>query len=591
MAKQAVGPVIRYLDKAVLAACALVFLYFVAMYGVMSPNKVGAEGQDMFGPGEIDPQIRAEAERLRERLLTAEPPVIDHSGGANPTLVIPNLSELDDVLALARVPAKITSPVQPGLPVPERGGRVEQQRVDLVEVVALEKPRVHAGRSGVYLAPPTEFKGGEVTAAADASFLQDANWTIVFSQFNRAEQERRFRDAGYGRYAAPIVLGLDLQRRLRLPGGGWSDWSAIEPVSRMRRPTISPPAVERGEKGVYAVDPKVREDIDLFFDKVSKGENNGAQCDLLRPLFPAIAYGDPWRIPQVDGLDVQAMDADFQATPLCRYPECDVQAEQIDPNASFDDLYKQSEEAIKAQNFELALRLAEAAIDHAKQGNRERDERKAKELLDKIQFEKARAVAAMATKQMKPIQLVWAHDATDLQSGRTYQYRARIRLLNPYCGQPTLLNDPLNAAVVELNSEWSEPSDPIIISPDTLIFVRSDRPANQEVKVEVFKWYAGSWLMRQFSVTPGDRIGEIRSVKSPRSGEKVEVDFFTGAVVVDVDFRHRATIRDKRTSRFDTVDTTALIYRDSAGSLRQNVMAFDKVSPTYDELKRLVPKE
>ena len=45
MAKQTVGPIVRHLEKAVLAVAAGAFLYVVATHGVVSPNKVSLDGQ------------------------------------------------------------------------------------------------------------------------------------------------------------------------------------------------------------------------------------------------------------------------------------------------------------------------------------------------------------------------------------------------------------------------------------------------------------------------------------------------------------------------------------------------------------------
>ena len=94
MAKQAVGPIVRHVEKAVLGVCAAGFLYVVAMYGVVSPNKVGPE-DNKLGPAEVDRRVAAEAEAVCERLRQFNPPAEPYQ---DPTSA---LQEVVDPLKLA----------------------------------------------------------------------------------------------------------------------------------------------------------------------------------------------------------------------------------------------------------------------------------------------------------------------------------------------------------------------------------------------------------------------------------------------------------------------------------------------------------
>jgi len=574
MAKQAVGPFIRYLDKAVLGACAALFLYFVAVYGVLSPNKAESEGAQV-GPGEVDSLIRTEADRLRDKLLSAEPPPIPEEEN----LVIPDLRRLDDPLALAQVPPRLPSPVPPGLPVPKGPADAVQKVVELAEVIALQKPRVITGRSGVYLSDPAEFRGGQPPTTEDASTLQDSNWATVYAVFDRAAQERLFAEAGYAEPRA-VVLGIDLQRRMQQPGGTWTEWSDVRTVSRMALTEYPQPQVELTPKGIYTVSDDEREDVDEFLELITKGENNEAQCDLMRPLFPLTEYGDPWVYPKDVELDILAQDAEAQKESRCRYPECAETVTTVDSQLDYSDLMKEAERELTDGKLSAALAYAEAALGKAAVGSR--DANKAEELIDKIKREQARVQQAATYQERLPQLVVWAHDAgaTNLLSGRTYQYRARLRLFNNYCAKPTLLKEPLKAAQVELVGPWSEPSDPKLVPPDTAIFVRSARAAKQEVKVEVFKWFAGNWRSSQFSVTVGDPIGEPKTERSTGGSvdERTLVDYSTGAVVIDIDFRRRVALPARKTGKLETMETTALVYVDASGNLHENFLDLDKDS-------------
>lgn len=590
MAKQAVGPIIRYLDKAVLLVCGGAFLYVVAMYGVVSPIKAGPEGGEQFGPGDIDPQIKVEAERLREKLRDAEPP--QPNPDEEKPFERPNLSHMDDVLALAGVDASIPSPVPPGLPVPKGEDEVEQRKINLVDIVPPDKPAVMVGRSGLYLDPPGEFKPGSQPKTSNESFLQDSNWATVFVTFDRAKQEAMFRDAGYaGLQANALFLGLDVERRVQQPTGGWTDWAAVNATRIMEQPALPEPEVYKAEKGLYAVSDKDREAVDLFADLISDGDNNEAQCDLQRPLFPSIAYGDNWTYPRVDGADALSLDAEIQDTAACRYPECAGAGSSVDSNLSYDDLYKAAEELFKAEKYDAALENAEAARDKAERNNEDRNAKKANELADKIKIEIARVAQQRLNADRLPTQLLWAHDAGigSLLSGRTYQYRVRVRVFNQYAGKPTLLIEPEQASVVEQVSPWSDPSDPFTIEPDTVIFVKSDKASKLEVKVEVFKWFTGEWFARQFNVTVGDMIGEPKKITTPRGKELV--DFSTGATVVDIDFLRTAMIPARRGNKLENVQTTAFVYVDASGNLHENLLDLDKSSETYKRLRSAVWEE
>ena len=73
MAKQTVGPLVRHVEKAVLAICAGGFFYVVAMFGALSPNKVEVNGEPVASNDEIvrrissmDPGSTVELTVLRE---------------------------------------------------------------------------------------------------------------------------------------------------------------------------------------------------------------------------------------------------------------------------------------------------------------------------------------------------------------------------------------------------------------------------------------------------------------------------------------------------------------------------------------------
>ncbi len=577
MAKQPVGPVVRHLEKAILAVCGGALLYFVAMFGVMSPNQAGGPGEEV-GPAEIGGQIRNEAERLRDNLLRASAPTMDETE----KVTIPNLAALTDPVALAGVDRTVPSPVQPAPAVPPLEGEIERKSIELVDVIQTGRPGVLVGRSGVYLAPAGEFKA-RPDPRTDESTLADVNWGTVWAPFDRAEQEALYAAADYGNVSRAVFLGADLQRRMMMPNGTWTDWEMVPTISLTADPPYPQPQVYPTGTGNYNVSEQDRQAVRGFIELIVDGENNAAQLELMRPLFPAIKYGDPWLFPKPAEYNVLVMDAEYQREDRCRYPEC-APAEATRQDQDFDELMEEAQTAFDEDRLEIAMQRAQAAKDKAES---DRDRQEADKLLANIQ--RAMAEAARRAAERLPVQILWAHDAgfNSLRSGRTYQYRMRARLYNRLCGIPTLLADPKQAEIVEMVGPWSEPSEVVAIRPDTVIFLRSARANRQEVKVEVFKWDAGEWFQRSFTVGVGQRIGEPKSV-SLTDGERRTVDFDTGAVVVDIDFRRTATVPSRRGARLETVDTAALVYIDPSGQLHEHLMDVDKASDQYGRLKDLV---
>ena len=580
MAKQTVGPIVRHLEKAVLAASAGVFLYIVATHGVVSPSKLGPEGQKM-GPAELDNQARVQADNLRDKLLRATPspsPVPDP---------MPRLVKASDPLDLAGVEQHIPRPVQFGLPIPIFSRNIGVGRTaDLIEVVKLSKPEIglqQQGRSGVFLVPPAAFHSGTEGGGTDQAFLQDINWITVSTLFDRQEMERRCRQAQYDhKRVETVFLGADVEKRVQLADGGFSDWVPVKATSLRDRPTLPVPEVYEADQGGFNVSDEQRSEVEKFFEMIHEDDN---QLSLLRPFFPETSYGSEWRFPRSAEFDVLRMDADYQDTPRCRYPEFSTFAERINPKARARDLLTKAEEELDREHYDFALAYAQAAQDKA-----DRDADEAKNVITQIQ----NAQAAAGTRRRAPLgtQLLWAHDAGigSVRSGRTYQYRMRARVYNRYCGTPPLLNDPYDAERVELVGPWSDPSDPITVPLDEVIILKSSREAKGECKVEIFKWVAGVWVMKPFNVKVGEHIGDEARVDTPRTLRDV-VNFDSGAMVVDIDFNRPYRSRSKKGGRLGPMtETVALTHVDSTGQLHESLLDLDKNSQTYKDFKSRIWK-
>jgi hypothetical protein len=146
--------------------------------------------------------------------------------------------------------------------------------------------------------------------------------------------------------------------------------------------------------------------------------------------------------------------------------------------------------------------------------------------------------------------------------------------------------------LVELVGPWSDPSDPVYIPEDTVFFVTGSRNDKGTCKMDIFKWYRGEWLRKTANdVQVGQRIGDVARVEIPPTGERVEVNFDTGAIVVDIDFARPYRMPARQPGKRGSVEnTTALVYLDSSGQLREQLLDFDKVCESYNKMKNLAWK-
>ncbi|MCA9249641.1 MAG: hypothetical protein R3E58_02370 [Phycisphaerae bacterium] len=571
MAKQSVGPIVRHIDKAILGITGAVLLLAIAQYGVVSPNKVESDGE-WLGPAQVDNATREMADSLRERLKSAD---VEPEPFEDP---MNKVNELVEPLAAAGVNAEIPRiaefpPVVPEIP----GVLTRTEGHDLVQVVTLDRPVTQTGRSGTYVNPPGKL-GDANTRARNAESLQDVNWVTVSAVFDRHKQQALAVDAGYNPdRVKTLFTGADVERRTVKADGSYSDWEPIKPVINQELPPLPEPEVYKVEDGKgFNVSPEDRDRINHFKDLIAVPQN---QLAIMRPLFPETEYGDEWRYPRGQfEYDVTEMDAEYLSDDsTCRYPEC--KAGEVDKDMDIKDLLKELETQLDKGNLARAQKLLEKAEEKADT----RDQRKIEKFKKQLEI----ALQAAQTSAI-PIgkQVLWIHDAApgSVESGRTYQYRVRPRIYNQYCGTPPLLNNPQDAAKVELVGDWSEPSEPITIDRDTIFFVRSGNEKKKECKVDLYKWVAGQWIAKQFTLTVGEPIGDIVTRIKTHRGPDDQVDFSTGATVVDIVFDKQYW---KKGRRRQTIKTTALVYVDASGHLFEQTEEFDENSELYDAYKAI----
>ncbi len=145
---------------------------------------------------------------------------------------------------------------------------------------------------------------------------------------------------------------------------------------------------------------------------------------------------------------------------------------------------------------------------------------------------------------------VWAHDF-DTQPGQTYQYRVRLIAANPLFGRRVPKEQIDLAKRFTLVGDWSDWSDPVGTPRMEYFFLTAAQQQVGRAQVEVWKFHGGLWRAAEFSVEPGDPIGRSTRDAQPMQPSASDdaavtpmIDFSTGAVVVNLDFRHKLADAD-----------------------------------------------
>lgn len=133
--------------------------------------------------------------------------------------------------------------------------------------------------------------------------------------------------------------------------------------------------------------------------------------------------------------------------------------------------------------------------------------------------------------------VAWSHDI-DVQPGKTYRYRCRAELFNPFFAKKQQLVKG-QAELAErflMGSAWSEWGSEITIEPPVTFFIADASPSEGRLglgvaRIELYRYVDGKRRTETIQVQPGDRIGGVSD--RTRDGT-APVDFSTDWYVVDV---------------------------------------------------------
>lgn len=606
MAKQLVNPIERHVEKLVLGIAGLLLIGVLMKFVFTSPNKVALGGAEVT-PGSIDAHLGQKAKEVLARMRNAPAQAESHE---------PKFEEfarqLSPVKGLELPLASVFAPEIPMVDDPD----VIKGRAQLVAIPAPPKPVYTMGRNTliqgdkripvdwVHLAIPFDVKG--------VSELQRKAWGATLSDV--------------------IFATPEVERRMRRADGRWSDedWRKVECSPAFKMPPAPSVRLEQTSGGVVAN----KADLKAVEDYLKDLQDPRNQIGILRPMPPNFSRDEtPWKPPLISGYDALVMqDQEFltpnnptapvedrygasvsdagKARPEPKSPAQLLSHELDDARAQLEKARQiwSKNDAVLAYNRALAVSEdKEAGADLKTKAQRMM--REAELLIVDIERNPTpRRTTGPTTTEVKvrpksDVQTVWAIDAApdSIVNGETYQYRMRPRVMNRLAGVPESFSNPLDAQVLIVAGEWSQPTDPIFVPPDSLFFVTRDDRSRREIYVEFFRWYDGVWVKSKAAnfgegqeLTFEERV-PVPKIGNPSEAETPMVYFGEDLTLLDIEFSRPLRERKSGTTRegvrfaSQAEPTTAAVFVDKQGRLRERVVTVDKEDPTKKSIKIYTP--
>lgn len=576
-----------------------------------------------------DPKIENYSDKLRSEVTASvfnggDAPTLRMATALGDAIEVPGLEESEEAAGTI----KVVTPLKPTTPAALTGrSLVIRKPIELSLAGTTPTP------APAPTAAPTPTTPG-ATAAPKEEAVELA-WVSVGAYFDKKAQYQDMVNAKYAPYRSKVyVVGVDVERKERLANTEWSEWKPVSsgamPKLEMREPVFDSQTGELVN----------REEIDQLFRLVRAQQ----AALLQPPFYtveegsswevPPIEGFEPEVFDEESTEDIRKPETPSKPPPTPKPPAPPPVGDRlgggrtggfgpgpVTPSNTAQqrreaqkEIREHAKEASAAANAREWSKLRDIAQrisgnEYANAGDKKKAERwlkKAEMELSKVEKPKPKTFgeqtsgdprasftgAPMATPgRAETVQLishpekgmpaVWFHDDT-VEPGKTYQYRMRLKLWNRYVGRLRALQDPEQAKRAVILGDWSSPSDPITVTPTTHFYVKGGR---ETASLDVWKWRAGRWIRQAFDVGVGDVIGEVRKTKTGEldaqgDEERVDVDFTTGAIVLDVRADDNVPLRQSGKDgafRYSEKKSFTVIYLDPAdGQVKEKTQILDR---------------
>lgn len=612
--KGSINIVEQHVEKGVLGLAALALVGVAVFYFGLSPNRVEYQGRSL-GPGELDDAIAEQANQLDQAIKNAKPKPIEvpEFAGAVRTEFESGIFKAD--------PNRHGTPVRPELPVATRFGRPippleaakdVESNIVLVKVLPPSRPVTITGISLAVRRETELQRPAQPPPPPSPADAEGFSWVTVASWFPVEALKREMTAAGYAAPRARVeIVSVDAQRQELLPSGEYSEWQDV------RRSKASPAV----EVPAPVFDPLTGNIVNQpALDSALLLARAGRRA-LMQPEFYPILEGDYWDLPPLPGLDAALATAQPGGKPAPGRPPAGPAG--TDPNdgaapaqtagkpgpgpkVSTKDPEQErikkeladGRAALRDKRWDEAIRLGDGVEKDPKATRKQKSD--ARKIIDRASKGKAddakrdrtfELITNSTSADRDPA--VWFHDDS-VEPGKTYRYRIRVSIINSFVGRRAALRDPTQAEKSVLVGEWSEPSDPVVVAPRNVFFVRAKGPGSEpSASVDVFAWHNGNWFKESFNVQIGDAIGEIKDVRigDGEGGrpQREMIDFATGAVVLDIRVDDPVWMRraqGKGEFAYGEQRGVTIVYVDPVdGQVKQRFDRLDRLDRRYAELR------
>lgn len=514
----------------------------------------------MVGPTEIDDNVKGKAEDVLQRIRNAKVEVAEVTDypGEQAELAQGPLAQKDFRIASA-LPATVSF----GVPVPDVQGPQAPGQVTLATLLPPEKPAVTAGRLTAFY-PPRAVPIGESLSDSEMQLMElegpkERSWVTVAVHFDERDQREIFLKHNYQTTRFGVtVTDVFLRRQMRLPNGEWSAWEDVEEYAEYFMDPAPELTLLLDEKNRHYIPNNQRENLQVWFGNLLE-----FHVDLVRPPMPYAEYGAEWQPPYLEEMIALYPDEDWpepvtvqtqqpgktKKVPLLKQAKLDYDearknfddgkfelarlgVDKIIKNGKIPSNHRIKEDA-RALRDEIARAIEQRQIDELKRAGEDRPEEDTEEVLDQLE------------------EIFFAHDLS-AEPGQVYRYQVKLQTFNQYATVVERLKDPADATQVYVESEWSEPSDPVEVPSQQRVFLASAK--TDSAQFEIYQWHQGRWLKEKFSTKVGELIGGDRRVQIAR--ERTHVNFDTGIRLIGlVEDRPYVLRRRKRDGSFELGET------------------------------------
>lgn len=511
MKLKGVNTIEQHIEKIVLGVVFLVLLGVVAMQFVTTPNHIEDAGRTI-APAQVYTALESQANQLQSQITDLNP-------------ALPQVKPVDLVErynnAFASAGADrlaLSSPLGRGVDIAEATGTdVRQvQGNESGPVQALQVPQTTTPVVASQWATLDPYAVELVPEYADfipAQQPYDFPSISIEANFSGTELQSVLTGADGGNAIPPrfwsatgiAVLGFEVQRQRRLPGGEWGD---AEPISTPPHTPIPTHAVdsEDGLQELITVIGNAARSID----------------EVARPAFPPTIAGPEWTPPSERVSTGESSEADrirrlqrqleraradlerLTGTPRTTQPPARGPGRRPgtridDPQTTTTDRNQQRIERTRERIEQLEEELRDLGVEEDTSSIRVRTS--------------ANDFRSVLEEEL--IEL-WAHDL-GVEPGATYRYRTRVVVNNPLFRKGGELDpdDPDQQALTRdpfAYAQWSDWSEPVVAGAREYFFVsaadlgdvRGTAPAR--ASIELYQMYYGHYRKSTLNVSPGDML-------------------------------------------------------------------------------------